>query len=122
MPKRKTSNDTGSDVKPAAAPRKRLAVTAATSTATKAITKRNALESPLLRFPGEIRDRIFRLVLGDKFIHLLYIGPSGGNVQGRWRHRICVADQSEEEAYREFKNGYKDIPLTESPSHYAAPF
>lgn len=97
--------------------RKKQAVTVTQSAATKAIIQRNASTSPLLKLPGEIREMIFSLVVGHQLIHLLYL-PT----QGRFRHTVCTATTSEDEAYEEFMTGHGHIPANDSAQFYSITF
>lgn len=114
MPKRQISG--ASEQAHPRKPRKKQAVTATRSAATKAMyvtwlcerpltddqsIQRNALTSPLLKLPGEIREKIFSLVVGHQLIHLLYFPTLE-----KFRHTICTAAASEDEAYEEFMNGH----------------
>ena len=77
--------------------------------------QRNATESPLLRLPGELRDRIFRLVIGDQVIHLLRIDkhvPFGQKNRPKcYTHGVCIAERSEDNAYQDFmEHGYQNRP------------
>lgn len=85
---------------------------------------RNASTSPLLKLPGELRDKIFRLVVGDKFIHVKWTRRRGCDDKiGRdigVRYTTCVATVSENEAYKEFSSGYNNIPAKDSPDYYTS--
>ena len=61
--------------------------------------QRNATESPLLRLPGELRNRIFRLVVGDRLIHLCLVKINRAKVL---HHSVCKSDMSEDDLYTEF--------------------
>ena len=63
--------------------------------------QRNAFKSPLLKLAGEIREKIFSLVVGHQLIHLLYFPTLK-----KFRHTICTAAASEDEAYEDFMNGH----------------
>ncbi|KAL8916170.1 MAG: hypothetical protein Q9208_008671 [Pyrenodesmia sp. 3 TL-2023] len=66
MTKRKTEEEKAQRI---SQPRKRKAFSAPKA-ATKAIIVRNASESPLLRLPLEIRNKIWNEVLGDRLVHI----------------------------------------------------
>ncbi|KAI4263405.1 MAG: hypothetical protein L6R42_001454 [Xanthoria sp. 1 TBL-2021] len=51
-------------------PRRKRAAFTTPKAATKAIIKRNATVSPLLRLPAELRDKIWGEVLGGRLVHL----------------------------------------------------
>lgn len=78
--------------------------------------QRNASTSPLLKLPGELREKIFSLVVGHQFIHLIYI-PA----RGIYRHTICTATVSEDEAYEEFMTGTR-IPSDDSADYHSVTF
>ena len=50
-----------------------------TTASEKAIFRRNSAESPLLRLPYEIRTRIWKLVLGERLMHVRLEAPRGVN-------------------------------------------
>ncbi|KAG7005344.1 ATP-dependent RNA helicase dbp6 [Physcia stellaris] len=88
--------------------RKRVAFSAPKA-ATRAIIKRNAITSPLLRLPPEIRDRVWREVLGERLIHLKYIYIDDDLSfedhdtiywhcydRSPWRHIVCEDDGPED--------------------------
>ena len=79
--------------------------------------QRNASTSPLLKLPGEIREKIFSLVVGHQFIHLLYLPSRGG-----FRHTVCTAAVSEDEAYEEFMTGHTRIPSDDSADYHSVTF
>lgn len=99
--------------------RKRQAVTITRSPLIKAIINRNASTSPLLKLPSELRDRIFRLVVGDQLIHIKWI-HHGGCSPAKLYYATCVASVSEHEAYKEFSSGYNNIPSIDSPEYYTS--
>ncbi|CAD6582110.1 MAG: hypothetical protein ASARMPREDX12_000758 [Alectoria sarmentosa] len=92
--------------------RKRVAFSAPKDAATKARIKGNALTSPLLRLPLEIRNKIWSEVLGDRLVHLRYLYdddhdfetneelhvslPWSNELQAgygsAWRHLVCEED------------------------------
>lgn len=58
--------------------------------------------SPLLRMPSEIRSKIWRMLLGDRLIHLEYLGhiPTGVGQRTEteiFRHTVCENDCPEDE-------------------------
>ena len=65
--------------------------------------QQDALNSPFLRLPGELRDRIFRYVIGDQLIHLLSCSTRS------FIHTTCIATQSESRAYQEFKSSHQSV-------------
>lgn len=106
--------------------RKRVAFSAPKDAATKALIKGNALTSPLLRLPLEIRNKIWSDVLGDRLIHLRYLydhtvdfatsdsfyansrwsstlGTTYGSV---WRHLVCEEDCPENQEDRNWTTSY----------------
>lgn len=89
---------------------------------------RNASTSPLLKLPGELREKIFRLVVGDQFIHVR-LGHRGecrsAHYAGcttecdlRLQYATCVATVSENKAYKDFSSGYTDVPQNISLDYY----
>lgn len=58
--------------------------------------KQNAANSPLLRLPREVRDKIWRYAVGDRFIHVAMDKPL------KFRHEICYAPVTEQEAHHLF--------------------
>ncbi|CAF9936764.1 MAG: hypothetical protein ALECFALPRED_006973 [Alectoria fallacina] len=115
MTKRTLPAVTGQTQPPAA--RKKQAVTVTRSAATKAILQRNASTSPLLKLPGEIRETIFSLVVGHQLIHLLYLRS-----RGKFRHTVCTAAASEDEAYNEFMTGHTRISSNHSAHFHSVTF
>ena len=79
----------------------------------------DALASPLLRLPAEIRNHIFRYVVGDQFIHLHRFASRNGK---RFAHTICTATQSESSVYEEFKLGFENTRKENSEEHPTIPF
>ncbi|KAH8761397.1 hypothetical protein BGZ57DRAFT_580412 [Hyaloscypha finlandica] len=90
------------------------AFTAAKDKNTKAIVKKNATSSPLLRLPPELRQKIWGYVLGNRLIHIdmqevyrnsVYRGSSYWNLryrnflQRRLFNTICQSTVTEREAY-----------------------
>ncbi|KAL8833126.1 MAG: hypothetical protein Q9170_004484 [Blastenia crenularia] len=86
-------------------PRRKVAFTAPKSAATRAIVKRNATSSPLLRLPIEIRNKIWTEVLGGRLIHVAYFLAHtkdfeanerrfllSGHGRSAWRHTVCRND------------------------------
>ena len=67
--------------------------------------QRNASKSPLLSLPGEIREKIFSLVVGNQFIHLCYLKGCG-----RFCHTVCTATASEDQVYEQFMSGHNPTP------------
>ena len=68
--------------------------------------KRNALESPLLKLPTEIRDQVWKLVLGNSLFHVKFIPALRSYAKSKsqqahtgWVHIICVAQRFEIEDY-----------------------
>ncbi|KAK5128739.1 hypothetical protein LTR85_000072 [Meristemomyces frigidus] len=55
------------------------------------IYERNATDSPLLRLPPEIRNRIWHMLLGGKTLHIT-------TNNGRPRHAICQGDTDDDDA------------------------
>ena len=89
--------------------------------------KVNAAQSPLLRLPGEIRDRIFRLVLGEKTVHIYQIFDGVFKVRrwssnGRIYHRVCVASQSEDELYENFSKCKSEKSTVDCAATRTSPF
>ncbi|MCJ1453543.1 hypothetical protein MMC28_003890, partial [Mycoblastus sanguinarius] len=85
----------------------------------------DASKSPLLRLPGEIRDIILRLVIGHRLIHVIFTDSRKWCTPirpGYFRHCLCSAAQSENEAYEEFMEGYKNVHADENPQYYSIPF
>ncbi|CAF9942824.1 MAG: hypothetical protein ALECFALPRED_010096 [Alectoria fallacina] len=90
-------------------------------------TNHVASTSPLLKLPVELRDRIFRFVVGDQFIHVKWTHRGGcGSADPTLecdiglRYAICVATVSENEVYEEFRSGYNNIPPKDSPEYYTS--
>ena len=85
---------------------------------------RNASTSPLLKLPGELRDKIFRLVLANQFIHVKWTRRGGcddiPNCGFGLRYTKCVATVSENKAYKEFSSGYNKVPPINSPKYYTS--
>lgn len=57
------------------------------------------------------------MILSDKLIHL--------NFRERartFRHTICTASASEDDAYEEFKSGFANVPSDDSPEYYSPVF
>jgi hypothetical protein len=75
----------------------------------KAIFRRNATESPLLRLPSELRHRIWSLVLGERVVHIRTT-PSplqyeSGRKKGEWcilEGRECACPFTEKEIYENY--------------------
>ena len=71
--------------------------------------RRNSLESPFLRAPYDVREKILRLVVGDHLIHLSSHDPYPGGPckldKRHIRHSICVCPFTEDDAYQKFSNG-----------------
>lgn len=85
--------------------------------------ERNTSRSPLLRLPSELRQEIFRLVIGDKFIHVDFVtSPFEGEPPGGFHHSVCGGAVSLDEAYEEFRSGFDDVPSHDSPEFYSTPF
>lgn len=92
---------------------------------------RNAAESPLLRLPAEIRNQIWREVLGDRSIHLQHTSPAKpGTTVSRWtglrkqtalgwRHLICTAPRNEVKEYQHWKVWNAEEPRLGLPYIYA---
>lgn len=83
---------------------------------------RNASTSPLLKLPGELRDKVFRLVVGDQFIHVKWTHHGGCDGIPKCdfglQYTKCVATVSENEAYKEFNSGYNKVLLKDSQKYY----
>lgn len=75
--------------------RRRQAFRVATSATTKAKTARNSTESPLFRLPPEIRNRIWRELLGDKVLHIKRI------------HKILKKTSKNDKLEWEWDTGYR---------------
>ena len=73
--------------------------------------RRNASTSPLLKLPGEIREKIFSFVVGHQFIHLLYR-------EKRFSHTVCTATASEDEVYEQFAR----IPSNDFAEYHSTRF
>ncbi|KAK5712222.1 hypothetical protein LTR17_018035 [Elasticomyces elasticus] len=58
------------------------------------IYETNKCDSPLLRLPPEVRNRIWSLLLGDKIIHIH--GSKGSKDQRRFIHSICKTPERDE--------------------------
>ena len=74
--------------------------------------------SPLLRMPSEIRNKIWRILLGDRLIHLEYLGQIPASAVRRteteiFRHIVCENDRPEdemvEESIRDSVTGDKEV-------------
>ncbi|KAF8859281.1 hypothetical protein BDZ45DRAFT_364360 [Acephala macrosclerotiorum] len=85
---------------------KKQAFGAAKDAKTKALIKRNATTSPLLKLPLELRQRIWGYVLGHQLVHLTEepFNLKYGNVvspdrRWRWFHTVCQSTTTEREAY-----------------------
>ena len=73
---------------------------------------------PFLLLPREVRDIIYIFVLGGHFVHAAYdkdcTVAEHENVVPTWRrrtglcHTLCVAEESEESIYKQFKAGKHD--------------
>ncbi|MCJ1455250.1 hypothetical protein MMC28_005604 [Mycoblastus sanguinarius] len=114
------------------APRKKQAVTKIHSATTKALIQRNALGSPLLKMPAEVREQILLYILGDKVVHIKYFkdgelelvhslerGLNSMPADRRaFRHAVCVAYHSESRAYKEASHGYRCVPCDDSAEYY----
>ena len=68
--------------------------------------QRNALTSPLLSLPGEIREEIFFHAVGNQLVHLFYDQSSG-----RFCHTVCKATASENQVYREFMSPHDPVAV-----------
>ncbi|KAI4250324.1 MAG: hypothetical protein LQ352_005377 [Teloschistes flavicans] len=109
MTKRKHPAEAGAP-KPKRQSKKRVAFTVPKNATTKALITRNATDSPLLRLPLEIRNKIWTEVLGDRLVHIDYYEDdssfdSDGNFsinkdipynESAWRHVICRDDRRED--------------------------
>lgn len=60
--------------------------------------EQNAAKSPLLRLPPELRNRMYRLVLGDRTLH---ISPSAES--GLYKGSVCIADLDDHEDAQHIK-------------------
>ncbi|MCJ1252010.1 hypothetical protein MMC30_009248 [Trapelia coarctata] len=110
---------------------RRQAFTAPYNASTKAIIKRNAMDSPLLNLPAELRSKIWRALLGDRVIHLAHrcrdhfystpcevkiteegevISPPDCSCfieKPKWRHGVCTSEQTELEQFEAWKDETK---------------
>ena len=61
--------------------------------------ERNAKESPLLRLPLELRNRIYETIFGNRLIHIVWSETRSQSVQtnvwSHWRHIVCLSDSAE---------------------------
>ncbi|KAL8650956.1 MAG: hypothetical protein Q9210_003519 [Variospora velana] len=124
-------------------PRKRVAFTAPKTAAAKAIIARNASESPLLRLPFEIRNRIWKEVLGNNLVHIQYsyddqsVGYETNEEMHRyenscwtwiskktygsaWRHLICADDGPEDRPDKK-KVGYRCFDASQKVTSWVRP-
>ena len=67
--------------------------------------ERNFHDSPLLKLPPEIRDKVWRYVLGDRLVHLRY--------ERLWKHHVCQNDGLESRDFEE--------RTSESESYFVGP-
>ncbi|KAK4697525.1 hypothetical protein P7C71_g567, partial [Lecanoromycetidae sp. Uapishka_2] len=116
--------------------RKKQAVTKTNSSKTKAVIRENAENSPLLRMPSEIREKILVNLVGDNFIHVQHLDPWDLGILKKWtgrddedelkggafRHALCVATKTEQSAYQEMVSGTTTVPKGEDPDYYVEPF
>ncbi|KAL8638791.1 MAG: hypothetical protein Q9228_004092 [Teloschistes exilis] len=111
---------TGGTLEPNSQRKKRVAFTATRNSKTKAVIARNIEQCPLLRLPLELRNKIWRFVLGDQMIHidyqhnhgltfeqneeltktLLFSSVTFKFVGSAWRHIVCQNDASEDQPDR----------------------
>ncbi|KAL8951244.1 MAG: hypothetical protein Q9222_002772 [Ikaeria aurantiellina] len=109
---------------PAKKQKKRLAFSTYPKASIKAITVRNASNSPLLRLPTELRMRIWTEVLGERLVHLKYkcmdeeMDSRDHDINyifcfGRspWRNLVCEDDGPEDAPKRKY---------TPNPRYYCA--
>lgn len=85
--------------------------------------KRNASTSPLLRLPGEIREIIFKYVIGGNLFHIklyqgLYKKNTPARTNGKLRHEICVAEMSENKAYERLISAYDRVPPGDASQYH----
>ena len=96
--------------------------------------KQNALASPLLRLPLEIRNKIWSEVLGNRLVHLRYLKdnklrlsfeaneelyPHGliAWYRSAWRHVVCEEDCPEKQEEKKFT--LSDGGVLSIPAHYS---
>ena len=88
--------------------------------------QKNYFASPLLRLPPAIRAKILDYLIGGQVVHVQYVQHESGTVEqvplmGKLRHAICVARETEAEAYARAIRGYHDAnPLSDSKKYYIA--
>ncbi|KAK0333755.1 hypothetical protein LTR91_020205 [Friedmanniomyces endolithicus] len=102
MAKRKAGSVASSDVElpKKRTPRLKVLSTSSRTSEQQAIYEANAANSPLLKLPPEIRNRIWHLVLGGRTIHI-----SSSSVMGRRRrfYSVCQVPGSDDESAKKIK-------------------